>query len=231
MPRSVPFCFFLAIIVYRLPWTWKCSKLLMKSIHAGLHAVAAILAIISLVAVFDFHNAKNIPNMYSLHSWVGLTVVILYILQLLLGVFIFLLPWAPLSLRALVMPIHVYSGLLIFGTVIATVLMGVTEKLFFALTSSGYSTSPPEGVFTNTLGLLIVVFGALIFWIVTRPQWQRPKEPNSIFLQPNGGAQEGVEGSAINFSNVDKSDSELNNEVAARKRNFIVDEAGQRSTM
>ncbi|XP_019314992.1 plasma membrane ascorbate-dependent reductase CYBRD1 [Panthera pardus] len=221
----------IAIIVYRLPWTWKCSKLLMKSIHAGLHAVAAILAIISLVAVFDFHNAKNIPNMYSLHSWVGLTVVILYILQLLLGVFIFLLPWAPLSLRALVMPIHVYSGLLIFGTVIAAVLMGVTEKLFFALTSSGYSTSPPEGVFTNTLGLLIVVFGALIFWIVTRPQWQRPKEPNSIFLQPNGGAQEGVEGSAINFSNVDKSDSELNNEVAARKRNFIVDEAGQRSTM
>ncbi|XP_045336135.1 plasma membrane ascorbate-dependent reductase CYBRD1 [Leopardus geoffroyi] len=221
----------IAIIVYRLPWTWKCSKLLMKSIHAGLHAVAAILAIISLVAVFDFHNAKNIPNMYSLHSWVGLTVVILYILQLLLGVSIFLLPWAPLSLRALVMPIHVYSGLLIFGTVIATVLMGVTEKLFFALKSSGYSTSPPEGVFTNTLGLLIVVFGALIFWIVTRPQWQRPKEPNSIFLQPNGGAQEGVEGSAINFSNVDKSDSELNNEVAARKRNFIVDEAGQRSTM
>ncbi|XP_003990897.1 plasma membrane ascorbate-dependent reductase CYBRD1 [Felis catus] len=221
----------IAIIVYRLPWTWKCSKLLMKSIHAGLHAVAAILAIISLVAVFDFHNAKNIPNMYSLHSWVGLTVVILYILQLLLGVSIFLLPWAPLSLRALVMPIHVYSGLLIFGTVIATVLMGVTEKLFFALNSSGYSTSPPEGVFTNTLGLLIVVFGALIFWIVTRPQWQRPKEPNSIFLQPNGGAQEGVEGSAINFGNVDKSDSELNNEAAARKRNFIVDEAGQRSTM
>jgi cytochrome b reductase 1 len=31
------------------------------------------------------------------------------------------------------MPIHVYSGLLLFGTVIATVLMGVTEKLFFVL--------------------------------------------------------------------------------------------------
>lgn len=53
--------------------------------------------------------------------------------QLVLGVFIFLLPWAPLSLRALVMPMHVYSGLLIFGTVIAAVLMGVTEKLLFAL--------------------------------------------------------------------------------------------------
>ncbi|XP_058156635.1 plasma membrane ascorbate-dependent reductase CYBRD1 [Dasypus novemcinctus] len=223
----------IAIIVYRLPWTWKCSKLLMKSIHAGLNAVAAVLAIISLVAVFDFHNASRIPNLYSLHSWVGLTAVILYILQLLLGFFIFLLPWAPLSLRAVVMPIHVYSGLLIFGTVIATALMGLTEKLFFALKNPAYSTFPPEGIFTNTLGLLILVFGALIFWIVTRPQWKRPKEPNSILLQPNGGTAEGVEGSmAIDIGNSkDKSDSELNSEVAARKRNVSLDEAGQRSTM
>lgn len=80
-PHSVPLRLFLAIIVYRLPWTWKCSKLLMKSIHAGLHTIATILVIIALVSVFDFHNALNIPNMYSLHSWVGLTVVILYILQ------------------------------------------------------------------------------------------------------------------------------------------------------
>lgn len=67
----------IAILVYRLPWTWKCSKLLMKIIHAGLNTVALILAIIALVAVFDFHNAKEIPNMYSLHSWIGLAAVIL----------------------------------------------------------------------------------------------------------------------------------------------------------
>lgn len=79
--HSVSFCLSLAIIVYRLPWTWKCSKLLMKSIHAGLNTVAAILAIISLVAAFDFHNTLQIRNMYSLHSWVGLIVVILYFLQ------------------------------------------------------------------------------------------------------------------------------------------------------
>lgn len=70
-----------AIVVYRLPWTWKCSKLMMKFIHAGLNVLAFILAIISLVAVFDFHNMQNIPNMYSLHSWVGLAAVILFSLQ------------------------------------------------------------------------------------------------------------------------------------------------------
>ncbi len=70
-----------AIIVYRLPWTWQSSKLVMKFIHAGLNVLAFILAVISLVAVFDFHNAAKIPNMYSLHSWLGLGAVILYCLQ------------------------------------------------------------------------------------------------------------------------------------------------------
>ena len=72
---------FVAIIVYRLPWTWKYSKVTMKFIHAALHLVAFILAVISTVAVFDFHNTAKIPNMYSLHSWIGLTVVVLHCLQ------------------------------------------------------------------------------------------------------------------------------------------------------
>lgn len=70
-----------AIIVYRLPWTWQFSKLTVKFVHAGLNLVAFVFAVVSLVAVFDFHNGANIPNMYSLHSWLGLIVVILYCLQ------------------------------------------------------------------------------------------------------------------------------------------------------
>lgn len=77
----------------------------------------------------------------------------------------------------------------------------------------------------------MVLYGALIFWIVTRPQWQRPKEPNSVLLQPNGGAQEGAGGLTVNFSNVDAPDSKLNHEASAKKRNFTADEVGQRSTM
>ncbi|XP_059116653.1 plasma membrane ascorbate-dependent reductase CYBRD1 isoform X2 [Peromyscus eremicus] len=152
--------------------------------------------------------------------------------KLILGFFIFLLPWAPLSLRAVIMPIHVYSGLLLFATVIATVLMGVTEKLFFVLKNPSYHSFPPEGVFTNALGLLILIFGALIFWIVTRPQWKRPTEPGSTLLQPNGGA-DGMEG-AIAISSgpsPDAADTELSSEGTARKRTLGLDDAGQRSTM
>ncbi|XP_054826799.1 plasma membrane ascorbate-dependent reductase CYBRD1 [Eublepharis macularius] len=222
----------IAIIVYRLPWTWKCSKVLMKLIHAGLNTIALTLAIISLVAVFDFHNTQKIPNMYSLHSWIGLTAVILYSLQLVLGFVIFLLPFAPISLRAMLMPIHAYSGLLIFGTVIATALMGITEKLFFALKApAAYKDSPEEAVFVNTLGVLIVVFGAVILWMATRPYWKRPPEQNSKTQQKLEGTYDGnEEGSTMtDCKNTENSDVEFNNE--ARKRNLKLDDAGQRSTM
>ncbi|XP_063070407.1 plasma membrane ascorbate-dependent reductase CYBRD1 [Engraulis encrasicolus] len=166
----------LAIIVYRLPWTWKWSKLRMKFIHAGLNILAFVLAVISLVAVFDFHNAANIPNMYSLHSWVGLAAVILYALQLVLGLAVYLVPATPGFVRAALMPIHVYGGLLIFSSVIATALMGITEKLIFGLKDPKYKDSPPEAVFVNVLGVLLSVFGGLILWIATRPQWKRPSD-------------------------------------------------------
>ncbi|XP_027493092.1 DDB1- and CUL4-associated factor 17 isoform X5 [Corapipo altera] len=222
----------IAIIVYRLPWTWKCSKLLMKFIHAGLNTIALILAIVSMVAAFEYHNAQNIPNMYSLHSWIGLTALIFYSLQLFFGFAVFLLPFAPVYLRALLMPIHVYSGLTIFATVIATALMGITEKLLFSLRDPAYSSSPPEATFVNCLGLLLVIFGLLILWMASRPHWKRPLEENTKVLRPIGGTAEGteVESTMTSSSNADKSDMRINTE-AARKQNLKFDESSQRSTM
>ncbi|XP_026150362.1 plasma membrane ascorbate-dependent reductase CYBRD1 [Mastacembelus armatus] len=180
----------IAIIVYRLPWTWQCSKLMMKFIHAGLNLLAFIFAVISMVAVFDFHNAAKIPNMYSLHSWLGLIVVILYCLQLVLGVGIYLIPITPVSWRAMVMPLHVYSGLLLFSSTIAVALMGITEKLIFGLNNPKYKDLPPEAVFVNVLGVLLVVFGALILWIATRQSWKRPSDEILHTLHTNGGGED-----------------------------------------
>lgn len=86
-----------------------------------------------------------------------------------------------------------------------------------------------EGVFVNTLGALIVVFGAVVLWMATRPHWKRPPEPNTKTQQRNGGMLDGnEEGSTMtDCSNTDKSDVE----ASARKRSPKLDEAGQRSTM
>lgn len=73
-------CFsLLAILLYRVPLTW--SRWWSKVAHAGLLLVAIVLSLLGVIAAFDFHSANNIPHLYSLHSWTGISTVILFILQ------------------------------------------------------------------------------------------------------------------------------------------------------
>ena len=65
----------------------------LKLLHAGIMISVFLLTVIALKAVFDSHNlapCKNpkvegdvcpTPNLYSLHSWMGLLTVILFLLQ------------------------------------------------------------------------------------------------------------------------------------------------------
>jgi len=57
------------------------NKFLVKLVHFGLQLGGMITAGFGLKAVFDFHNAQNIPNMYSLHSWLGISTVVLFACQ------------------------------------------------------------------------------------------------------------------------------------------------------
>ncbi|OXB60632.1 hypothetical protein ASZ78_001165 [Callipepla squamata] len=194
--------------------------------------VGFVSVVFSLVWVFRYREGLGWDGGSAEFNWHPVLIVTGFVFIQGIGFAIFLLPFAPVPLRAAVMPIHVYSGLLIFVTVIAAALMGITEKLIFALNSTGYSSSPPEAIFVNCLGLLIVIFGALILWMASRPQWKRPPDENAKVQRPNGGAPEGMEAESTmtDCSNADKSDVGFNSE-AARKRNFKLDEAGQRSTM
>lgn len=65
----------------------------LKLAHAGGFVCVMILIILGLVAVFDSHNYAKppIPNLYSLHSWIGLASVILFGLQVIQKNYILLL--------------------------------------------------------------------------------------------------------------------------------------------
>lgn len=83
------------MLIYRTQRNARKQKL--KLIHASLMLLTIALVVISLVAVFDSHNLnlKPIPNMYSLHSWIGLTSIILFCCQVFLIIFFFYLLGVP----------------------------------------------------------------------------------------------------------------------------------------
>nr|XP_009667554.1 PREDICTED: cytochrome b ascorbate-dependent protein 3 isoform X2 [Struthio camelus australis] len=120
-------------LVYRLPLSWSGPKLPWKVLHSALALVAFGLTVLGLVAVFNFHNARGTPNMYSLHSWLGLATVLLFSCQWLAVFPSFLLPWPPAWLRALYKPVHVFFGSTILMLAMASCVSGINEKLFFSL--------------------------------------------------------------------------------------------------
>ncbi|XP_038854307.1 hematopoietic death receptor [Salvelinus namaycush] len=56
-------------VLYRFPLTWGQNKLPWMLRHAGVMLLALVCSVLGLCAVFDFHNSKDIPNLYSLDCY------------------------------------------------------------------------------------------------------------------------------------------------------------------
>ena len=76
----VVYTYFSGILLYRILRNVE-SRFKLKICHATLMISVFTLTVIALIAVFEFHNRRNIPNMYSLHSWLGILTVILFLFQ------------------------------------------------------------------------------------------------------------------------------------------------------
>ncbi|XP_020509776.1 cytochrome b561 isoform X1 [Labrus bergylta] len=168
-----------AILVYRI--FRNEPKRNVKMLHGIIHLLALILSIIGFVAVFDFHRAAKIPNMYSLHSWCGMATLILFCVQWVMGLMFFLFPVASSWLRAAYLPVHVFCGLVLLVMAIGSCLLGITEKLLFSIMPT-YSAFVSEGVLANTLGILLICFGVLLSFLITREEYRRPPNPEEEAL-------------------------------------------------
>ncbi|KAM8807344.1 lysosomal membrane ascorbate-dependent ferrireductase CYB561A3 [Eudromia elegans] len=175
-----------AALVHRLPGSRRGARLPWKALHAALALAAAALAALALAAVFGFHAARGTPDMYSLHGWLGMATVLLFCCQWLAGFASFLLPWAPAGLRARYKPLHVFFGSAILVLAVASCVSGINEKLFLSLRNgtAAYAHLPPEAVFANTLGLLVVLYGLLVLWVLAKPEWKRPEADATDTRQP-----------------------------------------------
>ncbi|XP_021712866.1 cytochrome b561 isoform X2 [Aedes aegypti] len=169
-----------SILVYR-GFRYARKKPL-KVTHAAIHGLAFVFTVVALVAAFDSHNLAKvpIPNMYTLHSWVGMAAVVLFGLQYLFGFVSYLFPGVRESMRSTYMPVHVFFGVLGFVLAVAASLLGLLEKAIFAMPD--YRYLPPQGVLVNMIGLLLVVYGGLVVFLVTDPMYKRKALPEDAML-------------------------------------------------
>lgn len=170
-----------SILIYR--GLRRRRKKQLKLLHASIHGGIFILTVVALIAVFDSHNLadKPIPNMYSLHSWLGLSAVILFSCQWLGGFLLYLLPGMKENYKKAAMPYHVYFGLMGFVLAVASALLGLTEKAIFSM-KDNYANLPNSALMVNVMGVLMVVFGALVVYLSTEPTYRRLPLPEDAIL-------------------------------------------------
>ncbi|KAG9132054.1 hypothetical protein Leryth_026965 [Lithospermum erythrorhizon] len=149
-----------AIISYKaLPF----EKPVKKLIHLVLHATALILGCIGIYTAFKYHNESNIANLYSLHSWLGMGVIVLYGIQWIYGLVVFFYPGGSHEMRRDSLPWHVLLGMFVYALAIGTAALGFLEKLTF-LENSGVAKYGSEAFLVNFTAIFAVLFGAFVFF-------------------------------------------------------------------
>lgn len=76
-----------------------------------------------------------------------------------------------------------------------------------------YKDSPPEATFVNIIGMLLVVFGGVILFIVTQKSWKRPTEQILHNPTTRGGGGRGL--SQLS----EEIESELSSDIRKRTSN------------
>ncbi|KAL0299514.1 UNVERIFIED_CONTAM: Transmembrane ascorbate ferrireductase 1 [Sesamum radiatum] len=140
-----------------------------KLIHLVLHATALILGIIGIYMAFKFHNESNIANLYSLHSWLGIGVIVLYGIQWIYGFLVFFFPGGTTAIRSESLPWHVLFGIFVYVLAVGTATLGYLEKLTF-LENSGLAKYGSEAFLVNFTAIVTILFGTfVILTILSQP--------------------------------------------------------------
>ncbi|TKR64622.1 hypothetical protein L596_025120 [Steinernema carpocapsae] len=189
MTMGLIFIYGESIIVYRVFRNER--KRFTKLLHLTLHSMALIFMGVALKAVWDSHDlhlgkdgkVDPLPNLYSMHSWIGILVVVLFSLQYAVGFGSFFFPGASIPMRQFIMPFHQLFGVVIFIMVCCTALMGITERAAWKHTCwTKDKQMCGQQMLSNFFGLFILGYCGSIVLIVMNPRWKRRPLPEEESL-------------------------------------------------
>ncbi|XP_065217778.1 uncharacterized protein LOC135843732 isoform X2 [Planococcus citri] len=142
----------------------------LKLIHAIGQSVSCILAMLGIWAAFP--SKGGFFSYYTLHSWIGILTVIVYIAQTIAGLYSFLYPGIANKNRALLMPYHRFIGQILLVLAVVAVVSGINEKAMFKLEKT-YKDQSFEAILLNLSGVLFTLFVIFVIYIVSNVDYKR----------------------------------------------------------
>jgi len=173
-------------LIYRvIPPKNESHKLGLKIGHAVVMMVTFIIMVIGLQAAFDSHNLSvpPKPNLYTLHSWVGLIAAMLFGFQWILGFTAFLFPKFRPEIRSLLLPFHQYFGSSILVLAVAAALLGHLEKAIWSIGTPVYAQKGPESMLVNFIGVFLILFVMGITFLLSKFSNEVPAEHITLRTQ------------------------------------------------
>ncbi|KAF2320359.1 hypothetical protein GH714_027268 [Hevea brasiliensis] len=101
----------------------------------------------------------------SLHSWLGITIIVLYGIQWIYGFLVFFFPGGSTAVMSESLPWHVLLGAFAYILAVANAAIGLLEKLTF-LENSGLAKYSPEALLVNFTAVVAILYAAFVILTV-----------------------------------------------------------------
>jgi hypothetical protein len=176
MTFSFIVCMGEAVQAYKRPVLPVSDRSARKAWHVALHTTALLSGTFGITAAIKSHTLKRpdaIPNFYSVHSWLGMLVISLVLIQFSLGILAYIAPKWSQPNREAFGAVHAYLGLSTFVAGLATMGVGIQEKTTFVQLIAKPGVTAAVMRLPAFLGLCLVLYGmAVLFHHATSSEYR-----------------------------------------------------------
>lgn len=177
-----------AIVAYKNPVLGRLQRSTRKVVHWTCHSLALLCVALGLLVVFQSHNLSTppIPNLYSVHSALGIFTATLFFAQFAVGLLCYLWPKASLQRRESLAPWHGVVGVVVFVLGLSTAMVGLQEKATF-LQAYGKAEVYSSAMRLPQISALFIVALAVLTVVQIRPMASLEKSEAELLLENAGG--------------------------------------------
>ncbi|CAB3396558.1 unnamed protein product [Caenorhabditis bovis] len=158
------------------------AKIISKLIHTFLHGAAIGLGLTSLVVIIINNNIDKEKHFSTVHSWIGVIILLVYNIQFVFGFLTFLFPCTPGSYRARLIPLHraVGASCMILACIQCTI--GHVQRISWHGPDCYMNLSCPnrlEYVLSFAI-LTMILYTLLVIGLIVPQNWKRVKTPDEL---------------------------------------------------